>query len=88
MSSQDVTAFRLGKSTVVTIPKAFGIEPGRKLKIIKQAGKIVLEKKKNDIEKKISMVQRLSGSFESKKLATPADIQKIIDQSYEEELLS
>ena len=31
----EVTAFQLGSSTVVTIPKSMGIRPGQKLKIKK-----------------------------------------------------
>lgn len=48
----EVTAFQLGTSTVVTIPKGMGIRPGQKLKIKKSKNgtTLKLDKKKSLLE--------------------------------------
>lgn len=48
----EVTAFQLGSSTVITIPKSMGIRPGQKLQIKKSKNglELKLEKKKSLLE--------------------------------------
>lgn len=48
----EVTAFQLGTSTVVTLPKKLGIKPGQKLefKKTKNGATLKLEKKKSLLE--------------------------------------
>jgi len=50
MARDEVTAFQLGYSTVVTIPKGMGIRPGQKLKIKKTKKGATLEKSETLLE--------------------------------------
>lgn len=47
--NDEVTAFQLGTSTVITIPKSMGIRPGQKLRIksIQNGNGLKLEKKES-----------------------------------------
>ena len=50
----EVTAFQLGTSTVITIPKNMGIRPGQKLKVKKSKNGVVFK-----LEKKESLAEIL-----------------------------
>ncbi len=81
----EVTAFQLGSSTVITLPKELGIRPGQKLKFKKDKNKVVLQKKHLSREEEIRrLVRRLSGGTRLKPNLTPKEIKKELDRRYEE----
>lgn len=83
----EVTAFQLGSSTVITLPKEFGIRPGSKLRIKKSKEKIVLKRKKSTREEEIRrLVRSLAGGLRLKPGLTPQEINKELDRRYEEML--
>ncbi|MBI3290436.1 AbrB/MazE/SpoVT family DNA-binding domain-containing protein [Candidatus Microgenomates bacterium] len=84
---QTVTAFQLGTSTVVTLPKKLGIKPGQSLKIRKSRGEIVIKPKKKMTKEEIyKFVKSLSGGLNLKYHPTPDEINKALDEQYEEML--
>lgn len=84
---QTVTAFQLGTSTVVTLPKKLGIRPGQSLKVSRFKDKIVLKPEKKMTNEEISkLVKRLSGGLNLKKNLTPEEINKELDRRYEDML--
>lgn len=83
----EVTAFQLGSSTVITLPKELGIRPGSKLKIKKEKEKIVLKKEKTTREEEIrKLVRSLAGGLRLKPDLTPEEINEELDRRYEEML--
>lgn len=81
----EVTAFQLGSSTVVTLPKEFGIRPGSKLRIEKNKEKIILKRKKISREGEIrKLVNSLAGGLRLKPGLTPEEIKEELDRRYEE----
>lgn len=84
----EVTAFQLGSSTVITLPKELGIRPGSKLNIQKSKGKIVLQRKRKTKEEEIrKLVRSLAGGLRLKTDLTPEEMNKELDRRYEEMLL-
>lgn len=77
--------FRLGKSTVVTIPKSFGLYPGMevtldrspKTKTIRLKPKKIVAKSKEEIRK---LVESLAGGFKGGKHYTPEEMSKLYDE--------
>lgn len=83
----EVTAFQLGTSTVITMPKKLGIRPGQRLKIRKSKDKIILKAQKKMTDEEISkLVKSLSGGLNLKKDLTPEEINKELDRRYEDML--
>lgn len=82
----EVTAFQLGSSTVVTLPKGLGIKPGQKLTIKKHKKDIVLRDKKMTEEEIKKLVRRLAGGLRLKPDLTPEEINAELDRRYEEML--
>lgn len=91
MQTQTVTTFKLGNSTVVTLPKSLGVKPGVKVRIRKLTKKIILEPEKEDVAKKIALVEKLSGGIKLSQAykrktgrdLTPEELNRIIESSYE-----
>ena len=86
MFKDEVTAFQLGSSVVVTIPKRMGIRPGQKLDVEKSGKKLTFKEDnmtKKDIEK---MVRKLSGGARLKPGLTPEEINEELDRRYEDML--
>lgn len=81
----EVTAFQLGSSTVVTLPGHLGIKPGQKLTIKKHKKGIFLKDKKMTEEEIRKLVRRLSGGARLKDV-TPEEINEELDRRYEEML--
>lgn len=80
----EVTAFQLGTSTVVTIPKRMGIKPGQKLKIKKEKQKITIKAKKEMTKEEIhKFIESLAGGLNFKKSLTPKQLNKLFEKSYE-----
>ena len=85
--TQIVSAFQLGSSTVVTLPKKLGIKPGQRLKIRKSKDKIILKTQKKMSDEEIKkLVESLSGGLNLKKDLTPEEISKELDRRYEDML--
>lgn len=83
----EVTAFQLGSSTVVTLPKGLGIKAGQKLEIKKSREKIILKRKRENREEEIrKLVKRLGGGLRLKPNLTPEEINEELDRRYEEML--
>lgn len=84
---QTVTAFQLGTSTVVTLPKKFGVKPGQSLKVRKSKGEIMLKPEKKMTPEVIrKFVKSLSGGLNLRYHPTPTEINKALDERYEEML--
>lgn len=79
----EVTAFQLGYSTVITLPKELGIKPGQKLKIKKERKQLILKEKKLIEEEIRKLVRKLSGNARLKDV-TPEELNQELDRRYEE----
>lgn len=80
----EVTAFQLGSSTVITLPKDLGVSPGQKLTIKKEKQKITLKpQKKLTPEQVHKMVEKLSGGLNLRADLTPEQMKKLLEESYE-----
>lgn len=79
-----VQTFQLGSSTVVTLPKKLGIQSGQRLKIKKTGQNIVLKKAKMTHEDIHKLVERLSGGLNLKKHLTPEEINRALDEEYDD----
>lgn len=81
-----VSAFQLGSSTVITLPKNLGIKPGQKMKIKKIGEEIILEEENDPVKK----VLTLSGGMNFKKAFsrsfTPNELNKLYDKQYKKVL--
>lgn len=77
-----VQTFQLGSSTVVTLPKKLGIEPGQALEVKKEGKKIVLKEKKLRDQEVHKLVEKLAGGLNLKDL-TPEQMKKMFEESYE-----
>lgn len=71
MIKDEVTAFQLGSSTVITLPKELGIRPGQKMGVKKEKRRIVLREKKMTKEEVEKLVESLAGGLELKEDLTP-----------------
>ena len=92
METQIVNTFRLGRSTVVTLPKKSGITPGTALKvIISKKGEVILRTNKqassrdSKIKKDIKKIEKLAGGLKFGKGVTPEIINKWIEESYDDD---
>lgn len=83
---QTVQAFQLGSSTVVTIPKHMGVQPGQKLRVKRSGKKIILKEEKMTKEEIIKLVRKLAGGLRLKPDLTPQEINEELDRRYEEML--
>lgn len=81
-----VTAFRLGQSTVVTLPKKLGIKPGTKLQISQSKNKINFTKAKENQElaKNLAYVKKHAGCLKYKAKA-PYPTLKEMSDAYEKD---
>ena len=86
MKRDEVTAFQLGSSTVVTMPKSLGIKPGEKFKVEKSGKKITFKKEKMTRQEIHKLVKSLAGGLNLKKHLTPEEINKELDRRYEDML--
>lgn len=86
MVKDEVTAFQLGSSTVITLPKSLGIQPGQRLQIKREKKQVILKERKMTEEEIGKLVKRLSGGARLKKDLTPEEINKELDRRYEEML--
>ncbi|MBI4036208.1 AbrB/MazE/SpoVT family DNA-binding domain-containing protein [Candidatus Daviesbacteria bacterium] len=85
MIKDEVTAFQLGSSIVVTLPKELGIKPGQKMKIEAKQGNIILKRKKKNREEEIrKFVRSLAVGLRLKSNLTPEEIKEELDRRYEE----
>lgn len=82
--NQTVSVFQLGSSTVVTLPKKFGFKPGQRLKVEKSGQKVVLKPQKMSEKEIERLVESLSGGLNLKKDLTPDEINRILDEEYED----
>ena len=82
-----VSAFQLGSSTVVTLPKNLGIKPGQKMKVKKMGDEIILKEERVD---PIKTVAALAGGMNFKKAFgksfTPGQLNKLYDEQYKKVL--
>lgn len=85
--SDTVSAFQLGSSVVVTLPKKMGIKPGQKMKVKKIGNRIILKEEKND---PVSLVASLAGGMNFKvafgRSFTPSELKKLYDGQYKKVL--
>lgn len=82
----EVTAFQLGSSTVITLPKEFGIRPGQKIRVKREGKKILLKEKDMTKEEAKKLVESLAGGLELKEGLTPEEMNEELDRRYEEML--
>lgn len=82
----EVTAFQLGYSTVITLPKELGIKPGQKLKIKKGRKQLILKEKKMTAVKTRKLLNSLRVNLHLKRDVTPEQLNEAYDKSYEEML--
>jgi len=82
----EVTAFQLGSSTVVTLPKEFGIKPGQRLKIKKDKKQIILKEGKMTEHEIRKLLDSLRVDLHLKPDLTPEEINEELDRRYEEML--
>lgn len=82
----EVTAFQLGSSTVVTLPKELGIKPGQKLKVRKERHKIILQAKRVTEAGVKRLIESLAGGLRLKDGLTPEEMNEELDKRYEEML--
>ena len=70
--------FTLGTSTVVTLPKKWGVTPPAKLKAKKTGKRITLEviSEQNRIQKNVALAKKLMGGFTGKFNLTPAQLKR------------
>ena len=78
----EVTAFQLGSSTVVTIPKHLGIKPGQKLMIKKDKKGILLKDKKMTEAEVRKLVRSLAGGLRLKPDLTAEQLDDLYEESY------
>lgn len=77
-------AFEVGNSTVLTIPKTAGIEPGSKFKFSKQNHKLIFEllspthKSEED-----NFIEKTSGAFKFKVKSLKEVLQNLRENPYE-----
>lgn len=79
-----VQAFQLGSSTVITLPKKLGIKPGNKFSVKKSGRKLILQPEKMTREEIHKLVKKLSGGLKLDKHLTPEEMNKILDEEYED----
>lgn len=79
----EVTAFQLGSSTVITLPKKLGIRPGSKLSVKKSGKRVILQPQKMTREEIHKLVRKLSGGLKLDRHPTPEEMNKILDEEYE-----
>lgn len=82
----EVTAFQLGSSTVITLPKQLGIRPGQKIQVKREKRGIILKEKKMTKEEVKRLVESLAGGLELKEGLTPEEMNEELDRRYEEML--
>lgn len=80
--NQTVQAFQLGSSTVVTIPKKFGIKPGQSLQMEKTGKKIIMKQKKMTQEQVHKLIESLAGGLNLKKDLTAEQLDDLYEKSY------
>lgn len=82
----EVTAFQLGSSVVITLPKKLGIRPGQKLGVTKKKSKIILKERKMTQEEARQLVESLAGGLNLKPGLTPEEMNEELDRRYEDML--
>ncbi|MBI2008180.1 hypothetical protein HYS82_00815 [Candidatus Amesbacteria bacterium] len=77
-----LTPFTLGTSTVVTLPKKWGVTPPAKLKAKKNGKKITLEviNKQSQLEKDLALIDKLAGGMKYSSNLTPDEMNRIYDK--------
>lgn len=82
-----VSAFQLGSSTVITLPKKLGIKPGQKMEIKKLGNKIILEEEKiNPVKKVVFLAGGMNFKKAFGKSLTPNELNKLYDEQYKKVL--
>lgn len=84
--TDEVTAFQLGSSTVITLPKQLGIRPGQKLQIKRTKRQVVLKEKKITEEDVRKLLNSLKVDLHLKPDVTPEELNAELDRRYEEML--
>lgn len=82
----EVTAFQLGSSTVITLPKELGIRPGQKLKIRREKRGVLLKNRKLSELEVRKLLDSLSVDLHLKKDLTPEEMNEELDRRYEDML--
>lgn len=82
----EVTAFQLGSSTVITLPKQLGIRPGQKLQIKRDKKQVVLKEKKMTEKEVRKLLDNLKVDLHLKPNVTPEELNAELDRRYEEML--
>ena len=74
--------FTLGTSTVVTLPKKWGVTPPAKLKAKKIGKKItlVVVDKQSQLEKDLALIEKLAGGMKYSSNLTPDEMNRVYDQ--------
>lgn len=78
----EVTAFQLGSSVVITLPKELGIKPGQKLKFKPEKGGLLLRKKKMSEAQIRKLVDSLKVDLHLKKNLTAEQLDDLYEESY------
>lgn len=82
----EVTAFQLGSSVVITLPKGLGIKPGQKLKIKKEKRGVLLRAQKMKESGVRKLLDSLRVNLHLKEGLTPEEMNQELDRRYEEML--
>lgn len=77
-----VQTFQLGSSTVVTLPKGLGVQPGRKMSVTKKGKQLILKEEKLNEKEVEKLVKKLSGALELDYHPTPEELNKALDEEY------
>ena len=81
-----VQTFQLGSSTVVTLPKGLGIQPGRKMSVSKKGRQMVFKEEKLTEKEGEKLVKKLSGHLNLDYHPTPEELNKALDEEYDKML--
>jgi hypothetical protein len=77
METGQLTVFTLGQSTVVTLPKKWGLKSGSKIPYKKTTRKVNLEISDNQITQALDYVKKHAGSI---KINSPLTLEQMSDE--------
>lgn len=86
MAKDEVTAFQLGSSTVITLPKSLGIKPGQKMKFKKEKRGVLLKKRQMTEHEIRKLLDSFSVNLHLKEGLTPEEMNEELDRRYEDML--
>lgn len=78
--------FQLGFSTVVTLPKKLGIQPGKTLKFTQKRGGFNVKEEKMTEQEVDKLIKRLSGKMLLDRHLNPDELNKALDEEYDKML--